>query len=462
MRITRLCRFRLAALGTWLLVFSATPPGLDSAPPARHLVIISIDGLLPQRYTSAGPARIPAIRSLMQRGTWADGVQGVLPSSTYPSHTTLITGVPPRDHGIVDNGEFDPEGRGRNAWMDFAGAIKVPTLVGVATGAGLRTAVVQWPVSVGMRADAIVPRFFLDGHPRSLSMIRALSTPHLLESFEAARGKTLEWPLGDADKVELTSWLLRTQQPHLLLVHLVENDSYHHSRGPDSSEALAATERADQQVGRILDAIREAGMWDRTYVAVVSDHGFLPITTIMQFNKVLADAGLLTLSGDPALRQAPVKNWRAYFWGSGGTGFIYLQDPSDARSRRQVAELLRRIAADPANGIERVFTQEEIRRLGGPPDAVFAVSMRAGFYAGGGADVLLKPSDTKGGHGYDPSKPAMNAAFVLAGPGIPAGKSLGLVRMTQIAPTFARLLGVGLSPLADKPIETLLLRPTSN
>jgi predicted AlkP superfamily pyrophosphatase or phosphodiesterase len=455
MRIGRLYRLRLIALGTSLLVFSAAPPALDSAPPERHLVIISIDGLLPQRYTTVAPARIPAIRSLMQRGAWADGVQGVLPSSTYPSHTTLITGVPPRDHGIVDNGEFDPEGRGRSAWMDFSGAIKVPTLVGAANGAGLRTAVVQWPVSVGMRAHAIVPRFFLDGHPRSLSMIRALSTPHLLESFEAARGRTLEWPLGDADKVELTSWLLRTQQPHLLLVHLVENDSYHHSRGPDSSEALAATERADQHVGRILDAIREAGMWSRTYVAVVSDHGFLPITTMMQFNKVLADAGLLTLAGDPAVRQAPVKDWRAYFWGSGGTGFIYLRDPTDAGSRSQVAELLDRTAADPANGIERVLTEDEIHQLGGPTDAVFAVSMRAGFYTGGGADVLVKPADSKGGHGYHPSNPAMNSAFVLAGPGIPAGMSIGLVRMTQIGPTFARLLGVGLSPLADKPIETL-------
>jgi predicted AlkP superfamily pyrophosphatase or phosphodiesterase len=450
-------RLHIAAvtLGIALVAMSGPAYTLDTVRPDRHLVVISVDGLMPRRYTSPSPARIPHIRGLMPHGVWADGVHGVLPSVTYPSHTTLITGVPPRDHGIIDNGEFDPEGLGSGAWMDFAGDIKVPTIVGAARGAGLRTAVVQWPVSVGMRADAIVPRFFLDNHPRSLSMIKALSTPQLLESFEAARGKPLEWPLTDEHKVEIATWLLRTQQPHVLLVHLVNNDGYHHSYGPDSPEALAATERADEQIGRIIEGIRAAGLSERTYVAVVSDHGFVATTTTMQFNKVLADNGLLTVAGEPAARQTPAKDWRAYFWGSGGTGFVYLKDPADAAVATRVKALLERTAADRKNGIERVWSREEIRRMGGPPQAMFGVSMRDGFYTGGGTDALLKPATSKGGHGYDPANPAMNSSFVLAGPALGSGRSLGMIRMTQIAPTFARLLGVGLSPLADTPLNLL-------
>ncbi len=430
----------------------------SQAPPPR-LLMISVDGLMPRSYTTSAPASIPNIRALMARGSWASGVQGVLPSVTYPSHTTLITGVPPRDHGILDNGVFDPEGRGRNAWMDFAGDIKVPTLVGAAMSAGLRTAVVQWPVSVGMRADAIVPRFFLDGHPRSLSMIKALSTPHLLDSFEAARGRPIEWPLNDDHKVEIASWLLRTQQPQLMLIHLVENDWYHHSHGPGSLEALAAMSAADTRIGRLLGALDQAGLTRGTYVALVSDHGFLPTTTLVQPNTVFAAEGLLTLSGDPGERQAPARDWQAYFWGSGGTGFVYLKDAANAAVAQRVWKLLESLAGDRANGIERLWRQDEIRRHGGPPDAVFGVSMREGFYAAGGADALRKPSTSKAGHGYDPANSAMNSSFIIAGPGIPSGHDLGVLRMTQIAPTLARLLGFGLSPLADRPVEELLPAP---
>src|SRR6188508_2856661 len=93
---------------------------LAQQPPARHVVMITIDGLKPATYTAPGPSKVPTLRRLAQEGTFADGVIGVTPTVTYPSHTTMITGVMPAEHGIVDNRILDPENRSNGAWYWYA------------------------------------------------------------------------------------------------------------------------------------------------------------------------------------------------------------------------------------------------------------------------------------------------------------------------------------------------------
>ena len=71
----------------------AAAASLVAAAREPRVVMISIDGLMPSSYTQPGPSKIPVIRQLVADGAYADGVEGVLPTVTYPSHTTLITGV---------------------------------------------------------------------------------------------------------------------------------------------------------------------------------------------------------------------------------------------------------------------------------------------------------------------------------------------------------------------------------
>src|SRR6266849_4835490 len=73
------------------------------APPL--LIMISVDGMRPDYVTAADVhgAKIPNLRRFLKEGTYADGVQGVVPTVTYPSHTTLLTGVWPIKHGILAN-----------------------------------------------------------------------------------------------------------------------------------------------------------------------------------------------------------------------------------------------------------------------------------------------------------------------------------------------------------------------
>ena len=255
------------------------PPAGAHVEDSARVILISIDGLMPSSYLDeATAAQTPNLRALAASGLWADGVVGVLPTVTYPSHTTLITGVEPARHGIYDNQIFDPEGRSNGAWYWYADAIKVPTLPMAARARGLRAGAVTWPVTIGMDLDYLAPEYIGTKHEESLSMLRVLSRPRgLIEAAEIARGKRFAWPQNDRDRTDLSTFILKTYDPHVFLLHLIELDGAQHTYGPGSPEALATLARVDGHVGEIIAAVRAAGRAENTTIAVVSDHGFLPV-----------------------------------------------------------------------------------------------------------------------------------------------------------------------------------------
>ncbi len=431
-----------------LLTTLVSSLALVAAEPARHVVLISIDGMRPASYTSAGPAKIPTLRALAARGAYASGVVGVLPTVTYPSHTTMITGVPPAIHGIVNNTWLDPEARAAGAWYWYARDIKVPTLPGLIRASGMTAAAVSWPVTVGMDLDYNVPEHFRSRHPEALSLLRALSTPrHLIDGYESSLAAPMPWPPTDDERTGLAAWIIRTFKPNFLMLHIFDNDAASHAYGPDSPEALAALERNDAQVGTLLEAVQAAGLSERTDFVVVSDHGFVSLQTQLQPNFVFKQDGLIQVN-----EAGVITAWDAYLQSSGGAGFVYLKRPEDAALIARVRALLDAIAADPANGVDRLWTREDLQRIGAAPEASFAMTMKAGFYMGTSHAALLQPTTGKGGHGFDPSMPALHASLILAGPDVARKGDLGVVRMTQIAPTLARWFGVRLVADADQPL----------
>ena len=66
--------------------------------------------------------------------------------------------------------------------------------------------------------------------------------------------------------------------------------------------------------------------------------------------------------------------------------------------------------------------------------------------------MLTDVAPSAGGHGFPPGYPELHASFIASGPGIDAGRNLGVIRMTQVGPTLAELLGVRLAPGADAPL----------
>lgn len=441
---------RFIALAAIAVALLTTARAQDQEP---RVVMISIDGLMPSSYTDPALASYtPNLRALAKQGMWADGVVGVLPTVTYPSHTTLITGVEPSVHGIYDNRIFDPEDRSEGAWFWYARSIKVPTLPMAARARGLRAAAVTWPVTIGMDLDVLAPEYIGSRHPESLDMLRALSKPStLIDQAAIARGKPFSWPQNDRDRTDLTLHILKTYDPNVMLLHLIALDGAQHSYGPGSAESLKTLAEVDGHVGEILDAIKASGR--PTNVSVVSDHGFLATKTQLQPNFAFKQAGLLQIGS-----RGEVISWRAYFHASGGSGYVYVKDAAD---RAPVQQVLMAMKTDPANGIRQVWTSAELAAKGAHPDATFGVDVIDGFYTGAGHDVLVKASGSKGGHGFDPARPALHASLILSGPAVQRRGSVGVIKMTEIAPTLASILEVGLSPSAAKSLSLTTATVTS-
>ena len=119
----------LLALLLVSLCFCSAAAAQDQAQPPL-LVMISIDGLRPDYITAADArgAKVPNLRRFLNEGAYAEGVQGVVPTVTYPSHTTLVTGVWPVKHGIWANTTFDPLQKNYQGWYWYTEDIRVPTL----------------------------------------------------------------------------------------------------------------------------------------------------------------------------------------------------------------------------------------------------------------------------------------------------------------------------------------------
>jgi len=420
-----------------LVVLAAAPAG------RARLILISVDGLVPERYTSVTGS--PLLRDLAARGAFASGVVGVWPTNTRPTHTSLLTGVTPAMHGIVNNEPLDPERRRNPAFNWFAREIRVPTLVTAAEDAGLSTAVVGWPVSVGMHADWLLPTFNWT-HPRDAHLLRTLSTPGVFDDYERQAGEPFGWPPTDERRVNMALLLLQAHRPDVTLLYLGEFDAYAHTYGLDGDWTASAAREVDRQLRRVLQVI-DAQADPRTFVAIVSDHGFIDVEHAVGPNTLFAREGLIELDEDGGIR-----SWQAFSHGTGGSSLVYLGEPTDEATAGRAGDLLETFARDERSGIERILAREDLAREGADPAATFALAMRPGYSLIEDTNRLFGNPYIAAMHGYPPERPEMRASFILTGPGLEGTGNLGVVRMTQIGPTLAKLLGITLSPEADNPI----------
>src|SRR5439155_1256700 len=138
------------------------------------------------------------------------------------------------------------------------------------------------------------------------------------------------------------------------------------------------------------------------------------------------EAGLL------GVERGAVADWTAMPWVAGGSAAIVLKNPADAAVLAKVRELLDRLAADPANGIDRVLDADALRARGGFPTASFLVGLKPGWRMSTTPRGPLLSKSQGGTHGHLPDVPDLRAAFFLIGPGVPPGRALGLIERDPI------------------------------
>jgi predicted AlkP superfamily pyrophosphatase or phosphodiesterase len=434
----------LLALAAVLLVAAAA----QNVPQAPLLVMISVDGMRPDYVTAADAhgAKIPNLRRFLKEGTYAEGVQGVIPTVTYPSHTTLVTGVWPAKHGILANTVFDPLQKNHEGWYWYTEDIRVPTLWDAAAQAGRTTASIQWPVTVGAHITWNIPEFWRAGTEDDAKLLRAVTTPGLLAEAEKEIGPFLGGidasVEADERRAKYAQWILEKKHPQMLLLHVIALDHVEHDTGPFSAEAIAILERLDRAIGGVRETAERLAP-GRAYLAVVSDHGFAKTDAQLNLFAAFREAKLFTVE------KGKIVDWRAMPWVTGGSAAIMLKDPGDAVTLAQVRELLARVASDPANGIDRVLDAEELHKRGGYPPAAFFVGLKPGWKTGSALDGPLLAKIKPGGtHGEMPDLPDLRASFFFVGPGVPQAHAIGVIDMRDIAPTLAHATQLPL-PTAD-------------
>lgn len=385
--------------------------------------------------------RMPVLRELARRGAVARVVP-VVPSVTYPAHTTLVTGVSPARHGITSNRPPDPLDRNQGGWRWYAEDIAAPTLWQAVHAQGREVALIEWPVTVGAEVSYLVPEYWRAGTAEDQKLLRALSTKGLLEQVAAATPELWRWltppNVDDAAQFAIADYLLARRDPDLILLHVWRTDDMEHDHGPGSAQARAAFEAVDAHLGRLVAALERSPRWPNTTLVVVSDHGFRPVERELSLPALFERSGLLTRDSDGAVQAA-----RVTVVAHGGSAFVYASDPQAARQAEQV---VRELGEDVA----RVVPRGEVAAAGGDGAVAFAVA------AGPGVQLSdrrgpepWKAIAGRGAHGYPSDDPAMLASLVAVGPRVPA-VDLGVVAMTAIAPTLAAWVGAPL-PGAESP-----------
>jgi predicted AlkP superfamily pyrophosphatase or phosphodiesterase len=204
----------------------AAAPGFPT-----RVMIVSFDGLRPD---VALRADMPHLRSLTARGSFTFWAHTTPVAITLPSHTSMLTGVTPEKHGIHWNDD-KPENR-----PEFP---QVPTLFQLAKKQGRTTAVVA-----------------------GKSKFRVFDAPG-----------ALDWKFiketGDDDVAEAAAAIVHEHQPDVLFIHFPDCDRVGHDKGWGTPQQVDAVSHADKEFGRVLDALEEEHLTDKTLIIVSADHG---------------------------------------------------------------------------------------------------------------------------------------------------------------------------------------------
>ncbi len=411
-------------------------------PTAKYVILISVDGLRPDFYLDASWPT-PNMQSLKSKGAYAQGVRGIFPTVTYPSHTTIITGAYPARHGIYDNEMFSNDTGATKVWYRQAKYIKVPTLWDAVKKAGLTSACISWPVSVGAPVDYNFPEDWVDDNQGTQKINAGVKPAGLYEEIEQkVTGKlkyenmNMRYLTIDENLSRIAAYLIKTYKPNFTTLHIVCVDHAEHTYGRAGEGVQKAIASADHAISNILEAVDAAGIKDSTAIIITGDHGFVDTHSAIYPNVWLSRNGLIKKVNGKT-------EWKAWFAGGDGSGsaFLHLKDKSDIKTLEKVKSILNNLPA-PTQRLFRVVEKPELEKVGANPDAVLAIAAAQGIMVRSaleGDDI--RPA--KGGtHGYFPDFHEIQTGFIANGAGITPGVVIPVMGLEDIAPVIAQLLGL--------------------
>lgn len=438
------------------LAASLLTSNLFAAGKASHVVLIVWDGMRPDFVT---PATTSNLVQMAQQGVVFKNHHPVFVSSTEVNATALATGVYPGQSDVIGNNEFRPAINPTNKIMtaDLKAIRKAdaltdnhylafPTVAEILHGYGRVTAV------AGAKSVTVIA----DRAPRSddslgANLFDGETLPgNLAETLGARLGKL---PAPDPTKAKRDRWttealtgtLWEKGVPAFSLLWLSEPDFSQHATGPGSPTSLAAIKSSDENLGRVLAALKAKQADQDTDVIVVSDHAFSTIAQKVNLVEALSTNGF---SAAYKLPTVDARKHDIFVIGNGGAAFLYVPDHNPALTER-VAHWLQ---TQPFSGV--VLTRQPIEgafrladaKVNSPdaPDIVLSMRWSPDRSSNGTPGLLcstaLEYAPGTGMHGslspYD-----MHNTCIAAGPDFRAGFTDELpTGNIDIAPTILWLL----------------------
>lgn len=423
----------------------------------KKLIVISIDSMVNEDLELM--RSLPAFGEILEQASVVHGMTSTYPTLTHSIHTSILTGCYPEHHKVIHNEQYFPFIRPM-PWFQEASLCKAKPLTAFAREAGMTAAYVYWPVTLGAEVEWNLHRGGI--HTREedlLESLRQRATPGLFDEVYPHVRDTFDLPdhyyADDAFCCSAVDYLIRTYQPDVIYTHLILIDHARHTGGVHGPHIRKGYEFLDGEVQKILNALKDTGLTDRTLLCITSDHGHLDIERVISINRFLRDHGLQTADAE-----GNILSYDAYCHSCSLSAQVYVRDQDPALARRvwqllwENRELL---------GIGAILDREECRdRYHTDGDYAFMLETDGrSSYSAMPHFPLITPTDnsdyrtSKATHGHQPER-GPQPAFVLCNPFAKRIVSLAHGQIVDQAPTLAALLGFGMPGCDGKPIPELL------
>ncbi len=428
----------------------------------RHFIIVSFDALSSRDLINL--KHLPGFQRLKENSSYCLNVSSVYPSLTYPCHTSISTGMYPKNHGVESNTLLQLN-RTSPDWNWTRDSIKADTFYDAALRKGLSVCSLLWPVAAKSNITWNLPEIFANRPwQHQIPVTLAHGTPSFLLDINRRFGHLrngIRQPQLDLFVEASAHYALKSKRPQVMMMHFVELDAMRHTYGYDSEEAETALKSYDMKLQNLYTLLEEENLLENTTLFVLGDHDQIPVHTAIHMNSIFKDKGYLSV------KKGKITDYEVYCQSLDGSAYLHFgKEVSDER-KVEIRLLLYRLRDREDFGIEAVYGKDEMLSLGAGRKADLMLEAKNGFYFQDAHDrpALLKRDAKALGtdhhgrstHGFDPRKENYQTVFFATGKGIRNGVILEKMSLVDEGPTFAHAMGTVLHDTDGRILTELFL-----
>ncbi|WOL08170.1 hypothetical protein Cni_G16922 [Canna indica] len=388
------------------------PPNLTSRPLAKLsrpvVLLISSDGF---RFGYQFKIPAPNIHRLINNGTEAaTGLIPVFPTLTFPNHYSIVTGLYPPYHGIINNHFVDPI-----SGATFSMSSHEPEwwlgepLWETVVNQGFKAATFFWPGSEVKKGSWDCPPRFCEHYDESVSFEKRVDT--ILSYFD----------------------LPSSEIPVFMTLYFEEPDEKGHEVGPDDPDINAAVARIDDMIGKLIAGLERRGIFEDVTIILLGDHGMVGT----------CDKKLIFLEDLSPWIKIP------HAWVESTTPLLAIRPPAGVAPPEVVAKMNEALSSGKVEHGKylKMYLKEDL-----PERLHYSTSYRIPPIIGlleEGYKVEQKRSkgnECGGAHGYDNAFFSMRSIFIAHGPQFARGRKVPSFENVEIYNIIASILNLKGAP----------------